>query len=117
MVEVMKIMATSLKKFHAHIATLSAPNPSAGHHQPTPLPETSRKSQASLGQSLVGSLLLSLGSWYVQVSLCALQESVSQSCISSGSSVMGLMVTSSKRDYAIPRSTAPRPPAPAAVHC
>ena len=33
-------MATSLKKFHAHIVTLSAPNPSAGHHQPTPLPET-----------------------------------------------------------------------------
>ena len=32
---------------------------------------------ASLGQSLVGSLLLSPGSWYAQVSLCALQESVS----------------------------------------
>ena len=29
----------------------------------------------------------------------------------------GLMVTSSKRAYAIPRSAAPRAPAPAAVHC
>ena len=29
----------------------------------------------------------------------------------------GLMVTSSKRVYAVPRSTAPRAPAPAAVHC
>ena len=29
----------------------------------------------------------------------------------------GLMATSSKRAYAIPRSTAPRAPAPAAVHC
>ena len=65
-------------------------------------------SRASLGQSLVGSLLLSLGSWCIQVSLCALQGSVSQSCISSGSSVVGLMVTSSKRDYATPRSAAPR---------
>ena len=27
------------------------------------------------------------------------------------------MVTSSKRAHAIPRSTAPRAPAPAAVHC
>ena len=40
-----------------------------------------------------------------------------QSCVSSGSSMVGLMATSSKRAYAIPRSTAPRAPAPAAVHC
>ena len=40
-----------------------------------------------------------------------------QSCVSSGSSVVGLIVTSSKRAYATPRSTAPRAPAPAAVHC
>ena len=40
-----------------------------------------------------------------------------QSCVSSGSSVVGLMATSFKRAYAIPRSTAPRAPAPAAVHC
>ena len=31
-----------------------------------------------------------------------------QSCVSSGSSVLGLMVTSSKRAHAIPRSAAPR---------
>ena len=40
-----------------------------------------------------------------------------QSCISSGSTMVGLMVTFSKRAYAIPRSAAPRAPAPAAVHC
>ena len=40
MVEVMKIMVTSFKRSHAHTATLSAPNPAAGHHQPTPLLET-----------------------------------------------------------------------------
>ena len=40
-----------------------------------------------------------------------------QSCVSFGSSVVELMMTSSKRAYATPRSTAPRGPAPAAVHC
>ena len=40
-----------------------------------------------------------------------------QSFVSSGGSIMGLMVTSSKRAYAIPRSAAPRAPAPAAIHC
>ena len=77
MVGVMKIMATSFKMSHAHTATLSAPNPVAGHRQLTPLPETPGHSWASLGQSLVGSLLLSPGSWCTQGSVCALQESVS----------------------------------------
>ena len=40
-----------------------------------------------------------------------------QSCVSSGGSTVWLIVTSSKRAYAMPRSTAPRAPAPAAVHC
>ena len=57
----MKIMVTSFKRSHAHTATLSVPNPAAGHHQPTPLPEIPGHSWASLGHSLV----------------CALQESVS----------------------------------------
>ena len=35
-----------------------------------------------------------------------------QSCVSSGSSLVGLMVTSSKRAYATPRSAAPRASAP-----
>ena len=41
----------------------------------------------------------------------------SQSCVSSGSSRVGLMVTPSKRTYAIPKSAAPKAPAPAAGHC
>ena len=40
-----------------------------------------------------------------------------QCCLGSGSSVVGLMATSSKRAYAIPRSAASRTPAPAAGHC
>ena len=117
MVEVMKIMATSFKRSHAHTATLSPPNPAAGHCLPTPLPESPRHPQESLCQSLVGSLLLSPGSQCTQGSVCALQESVSQSCVSSGSSMVGLMTTSSKRAYAIRRSAAPRAPAPVAGHC
>ena len=94
MVEVMKIMVTSFKRFHAHTGVLSVPNPEAGHHRPMPPPETPGHSWASLGQSLVGSLLLSPGSWCTQVFVCALQESVSQSCVSSGSSTVGLLATS-----------------------
>ena len=59
-----------------HCFTL-CPNSVAGHHQPIPLPETPGHSQASLGQSLVGSLLLSPGSWLTHGFICALQESVS----------------------------------------
>ena len=77
MVEVRKIMTTSFKRCHACTATLSAPNPAAGHRQSTPPPETRGHSRASLGQSLVGSLLLSPGSWCTQGFVCALQESVS----------------------------------------
>ena len=40
MVEVMKIMATSFKRSHAHTASLSAPDPAAGHRRPMPLLET-----------------------------------------------------------------------------
>ena len=77
MVEVMKIQATSFKRSCGCTAVLSAPDPASGHHQPMPPPETSGHSQASLGQSLVGSLLFSPGSWCAQGLICALQESVS----------------------------------------
>ena len=40
-----------------------------------------------------------------------------QFCVSSGGSIVGLIVTTSKRVYALPRSAAPRAPAPAAGHC
>ena len=117
MVKVMKITATSFKRSHACPAILTVPNPAAGHHQSTPLLETAVHSWASLGQSLVGSLLLFPGSLCTQSSVCVLQESISQTCVSSGSSMVRLMATSSKRAYAIPKSAAPRGPTPVAVHC
>ena len=144
MVEVIKIMATSFRRSHAHTATLSAPDPAAGHHQPTPLPETPGHSEASLGQSLVGSLLLCPGSWCTQGFVCVLQESVSPGLckswqlysgawwasiygvtqsrtrlkrLSSSSSIVGLMTTSSKRSYGTCRTASPRAPAPESGHC
>ena len=47
-VEVMKIIVTSLKRSHAFAVTVHAPNPAAGHRQPMPSPETPRHPQASL---------------------------------------------------------------------
>ena len=73
----MKIMVTSFKRSHACTAALSAPDSAAGHRQPTPSLETFGHSQASLGQSLVGSLLLSPGSWCTQGFVWALQDSAS----------------------------------------
>ena len=117
MVEVMKTMGPPSKGLMQALLISVPPNPAADHCWPMHLPETPGHSWASLGQSLVGSLLLSPGSWYAQGSVCALQVSFPQSCISSGSSVLGLMAASSKRAYAIPKSAAPRAPAPAAVPC
>ena len=81
----MKKMATSFRLSHA----CTLPNPVAGHHGPTPLLETPGHSWTILGQSPVESLLLSPGSWCTQGFVCALQESVSQSCVSSGASIVG----------------------------
>ena len=104
-------MPTSFKTSHACTAMLRTPNPVAGLHQPTPQPEMPRHPQANPGQSTVGALLPSPGSWCIR--FCwALKETISQSCVYSGSSVVGLMVTSSKRAYAIPKSAFTQSPCP-----
>ena len=51
-------MVTSLKRSHVCTATLSAPNPAAGHHQLSPQPEIFGHPQASLGHSLWGHFFL-----------------------------------------------------------
>ena len=71
---------------------------------------------ASLGQSLVWSLLLSPGSWCAQAFVCALQECVSPVLCKFWWFYGMLTVTSSKRAYAILRSAASRAPAPVAGH-
>ena len=76
MVEVMKIMATSFKRSqHALLHSLS-PTLQQATADPC-LCQRLLDTQASLGQSLVGSLLLSPGSWWAQGFVCASQESVS----------------------------------------
>ena len=110
MVEVMKIMVTSFKSV-ACTATLRAPNPAQATTNPRlrwRLLDTPRQVWVSLWGHC--SFLLCPG---IQGSVCALQES----CVSSGSSMVGMMATSSMRADAIPRSAVPRAPAPAAVHC
>ena len=103
-----------LQKVPSCTATLNAPDPAAAHRSPRHLPETPGRSQASLGQSLVGSLLLSPGSWSTQGSVCALQESISQSCVSSGSWVNGDLLQESLCHTQVCCTGAA---APAAVHC
>ena len=72
MVEIIKIMVNYFKRFSTHTAALLVQDPAEGHGRPMPLPETPGLSQASLGQSLVGSLLLSPGSWCTQGFVCGL---------------------------------------------
>ena len=89
MVEVRKIMATSFKSSHAHTAALRAPDPAPGHHPPMPLPETPGHSRGSLGQYLMGSLLLSLGPGVPKVLFVPSKSLFPQSCVSSGGSMVG----------------------------
>ena len=107
MVEVMKIVVTSLKISHACTATLSAPTCSRppGTHAPT------RDSWIPTGKSRtvsVGALLLSPGSWCTRF-CCAHQKSISQSCVSSGNSMVGLMITSTKGLMPYPSLLHPEP--------
>ena len=91
-------------------ASHSAPTPAAGHHQPTPPVETPGHSRASLGQSLVG--VTAPFSWVlVHIKFCLCHPRVCFPVLCKFWRLYGvLMVTSSKRAYAIPRSAAPRAP-------
>ena len=110
----LQVMNISLQKVLPHSVPLTLQQVTA---DPCLCPETPGHSLASPGQSLVGLLLLAPVSWCVQSFVCALQESVSTVLCSSSGSMVGLMVTSSQRAYATPRSDAPRAPAPVAGQC
>ena len=64
MVEVMKKMATSFKRSYAPTATLSAPNPEAGHHRPMHPVETPGH---STGKSELVSFVVTVPSSWVLV--------------------------------------------------
>ena len=76
-VEVMKIIATSFKCSPVCIATLGALKCPELCSRPPPTQASAGDSwtlTGMLGHSLVGSLLLSPGSWCAQGSVCALQS-------------------------------------------
>ena len=77
MVGEMKVMVTSFKMTSAHTVVFSASDPTTDQSQSMPPLEIPGHSQANLAQSLVGTLLLSPGSWCAQGFVCVLQESVS----------------------------------------
>ena len=111
----MKIMVTSFKRSHACTATLRATNPAAGHHWPMP-PSRLLDTHGQLWVGLLwGHSSLLLGPGAHKVLFVPSKSLFPHSCVSSGSSMVGLMATSSQRTYAIPRSTAPI--TPAAVYC
>ena len=117
MEEVMKITVTSFKRSHARTSAFSARNPAAAHRRPTP-PQRLLDTHGQVWVSLLwGHCLFLLGPGVYKVLFVPPKSLFPQPCVSSDSSMVGLMVTSSKRAYAIPRSMAPRAPAPAAVHC
>ena len=112
MVEVLKIMATSFKRSHACTAALSAPT----LQQATADIQLHQRLLDTHGQVWVsllwGHCSFLLGSHAHKVLFVPSKSLFPQSCVSSGSFMMGLMVTSSKRAYAIPKSAAPRAPVP-----
>ena len=116
-VEVMKMTVTSFKRSCARTATLSALDPAAA----TASPRLCQRLLDTHGQVWIGllwghcSFLLDPGGH--KILFVASKSLFPQSCVSSGSSMVGWMVTSSKRAYAKPRSAAPRAPAPAVGHC
>ena len=108
----MKIIATSFKMFHAHPSALSIPNHAAGHCQPTPPPEPHRQVWVSVLWRHCSFLLDAHKILFVPS-----KSLFCQSCVISGGSIVGLMATSSKMAYAIPRSASLRDPTPVTGHC
>ena len=106
-----------LQKVPCMHCTLSAPNPAAGDIDPHlcwRLLDTQGKVWVSL---LWGHCSFLLGPGVHKILFVPSKSLFPQSCVSSCSSMVGLMATSSKRAYSLPKSAAPRSPAYVADHC
>ena len=117
MVEAMKIMGTAFKRSHdalLHSVPLTLQQATTDPVFCQRLLDTHRQVWASL---LWGHCSFLLGPGAHKVLFVPFKSLFPQSYVSSGGSMVGLMVTSSKRAYAIPRSAAPRAPAHLAGHC
>ena len=117
MVGVMRIIVTSFNRPQARTATLSAPT----LPQATTDPRLHQRLLDTYGQVWVrlfwGHCSFRLRPGAHKFLFVPSKSLFPPFCISSGSSVVGLMATSSKKAYATPRSAAPRAPAPAADLC
>ena len=114
---VMKIMVTSFKgPMHAllHSVPRTLQQATADPHLCQRLLDTQGLAWVSL---LWGHCSFLLGPDAHKVLFVPSKSLFPQSCVSSDGSMVGLMVTSSKGAYAIPRSTGSRAPAPTAVYC
>ena len=115
MVEIVKTMVTSFKRFYAGTATFSALNPAASHHDARLcwrlLHPTGKSETVSCGITATFSWIL-----VHKVLFVPSKSLFPQSCVSSGSSMVGLMVASSKRAYVVPKPAALIAPVPAADH-
>ena len=109
MVEVMKIMATSFKRSHAllHSVPLTLKQAMVDLHLHQRLLDMPSQVWASL---LWGHCSFLLGPGAHKFLFVPSKSLFPQSCVSSGGSMVGLMATSSKGAYAIPRPAAPRAP-------
>ena len=113
----MKIRAASFQRSHGGSAALSAPSLQQATTNPR-LHWTLLDTHGQVWVSLFwGHCSFLLGPGIHKLLFVPPKNLFPQSCVSSGSSLVGLMVSSSKRAYATPRSTAPRAPAPVAGHC
>ena len=100
MVEVMKIMVTFFKRSHASTATVNAPTLQQATIDPwirRRLMDTHRQGWVSL---LWDHCSFLLGPGVHKVLFVPSKSLFPQSCVSSGSSIVGLKVTSTKRAYA-----------------
>ena len=115
MVEVMNIIVTS-KRFHAllHSVPPMLYQATANPHLHQRLLDTHGQVWVSL---LWGHSSFLLGPGGHNIFFVTSKSLFPQSCVSSGGSMMGLMVISSKRAYAIPKSAVPRAPSPEVSHC
>ena len=117
MVKVMRILATFFKRSHGclpHSVSPTLKQTTADTCLHWKLLDTQGHVWVSL---LWGHCSFLLGPGVYKVLFVPSKSLFPQSCEHSVSSVLGLMVTSFKRAYAIPRSAAPRAPAPAVGHC
>ena len=116
MVEVIKILVTSFKRSHACTAALSAPTLQQATADPCLCQRLLDIHEQVWVSLLWGHCSFLLGPGAYEVLFVPSKSLFPLSWVSSGSSVVELIATSSKRAYAIPKSASSRAPESAAVH-